>query len=72
MSFMPQQIWEMHHSAIGDRGFGVHVDLVLVYDRTKLDMVMNLYKEHSKSDGYVFKDVLHKREALLGVIKVLD
>lgn len=70
-NFMSQQIWEMYHSAIGDRGFGVHVDLVLVYDAERLDMVMNLYDFHPTSDGYVFKDPTNKQAALLGVIKVL-
>jgi hypothetical protein len=70
-SIMSQQIWEMYHSAIGDRGFGVHIDLVLIYDLAKLDMVMNLYSHHPTSDGFVFKDSSNKRTALLGVIKVL-
>jgi hypothetical protein len=70
MDFMPQQIWEMHHSAIGDRGYGVHVDLVLIYDANKLDMVMNLYDFHSTSDGYTFKNPTEKSGALLGVFKI--
>lgn len=69
-NIMPQALWEMHHSAIGDRGFGVHVDLVLVYDASKLDMVMNLYSFHPTSDGYVFKDQDNKADALLGLIKI--
>ncbi len=68
---MAQFIWEMHHSAIGDRGFGVHVDLVLIYDAEQVDMVMNLYDEHPTSDGFTFKDQHNKQAALLGVIKVL-
>ena len=72
LNFMPQQIWEMHHSAIGDRGYGVHVDLVLVYDQAQLNMVMNLYTHHPTSDGYTFKDPSNKQAALLGVIKVLS
>lgn len=67
---MSQALWEMHHSAIGDRGYGVHVDLVLVYDYSQLDMVMNLYEHHPTSDGFVFKDPDNKRAALLGVIKI--
>lgn len=70
LNFMSQQIWEMHHSAIGDRGYGVHVDLVLVYDKAQLDMVINLYEFHTTSDGYVFKNPDDKAAALLGVIKV--
>ena len=69
---MSQAIWEMHHSAIGDRGFGVHIDLVLIYDIEQLDMVMNLYRHHPTSDGFVFKDPENKQAALLGVIKILD
>jgi hypothetical protein len=67
---MGQALWEMHHSAIGDRGYGVHVDLVLVYDDEQLDMVMNLYSQHPTSDGFVFKNAHDKLAALLGVIKI--
>ncbi len=69
-SFMPNQLYEMYHSAIGDRGYGVHVDLVLVYDMAQLSMVMNLYDHHSTSDGFVFKDPANKQATLLGVIKI--
>lgn len=71
-TFMPQQIWEMHHSAIGDRGFGVHVDLVLIYDADQVEMVTNLYGSHSTSDGYVFKNPTNKQAALLGIIKIIN
>lgn len=72
MDFMAQQIWEMHHSAIGDRGYGVHVDLLLIYEESKLDMVMNLYSHHPTSDGYTFKDQANKQEALLGIVKIVN
>ncbi len=72
LDFMGQAIWEMHHSAIGDRGYGVHVDLVLIYDVKQLNMVMNLYDFHPTSDGYTFKDPTDKQKALLGVIKVIS
>jgi hypothetical protein len=68
---MGQAIWEMHHSAVGDRGFSVHVDLILIYDAEQLDMVMNLYDFHPTSDGIVFKDPANKKAALLGIIKVV-
>jgi hypothetical protein len=68
--FMGQAIWEMHHSALGDRGYGVHVDMVLLYDKSKVDMVMNLYDYQPTSDGYVFKDPHNKQAALLGVVKL--
>ena len=67
---MGRALWEMHHSAIGDRGYGVHVDLVLIYDYDQLDMVMNLYEPHPTSDGFVFRHPDKKQAALLGVIKI--
>jgi len=48
------------------------VDLVLIYDAEKVDMVMNLYDFHPTSDGFVFKNQDDKQAALLGAIKVLD
>jgi hypothetical protein len=69
---MGQALWEMHHSAIGDRGHGVHVDLVLIYDYKQLDMVMNLYVHHPTSDGFTFRDPENKQAALLGVIKIVN
>lgn len=71
-AIMSEQVREMYHSAIGDRGFGVHVDLVLIYDASHLDMVMNLYDHHPTSDGFTFKDPSNRRASLLGVIKVLS
>jgi len=67
---MGQAVWEMHHSAIGDRGYGVHVDLILIYDVEQLDMVMNLYDFHPTSDGFVFKDPKNKTQALIGIIRI--
>lgn len=69
-TIMSQQVWEMYHSAIGDRGFGVRIDLVLIYDRAQVDMVMNMYDHHPSSDGFVFKEPANKPEALLGIIKI--
>jgi hypothetical protein len=70
--FMSKAIWEMHHSAIGDRGYGVHIDLVLIYDTLQVAMVMNLYDYQPTSDGYIFKYPLDKQSALLGLIKIID
>ncbi|HUB93579.1 MAG TPA: hypothetical protein VMB52_03695 [Verrucomicrobiae bacterium] len=69
-AIMSRTLHEMYYSAIGDRGYAVHVDLVLIYNYRKLDMVMNLYDHHETSDGFVFKDPDHKQAALLGVIKI--
>lgn len=70
LEFMGQAIWEMHHSAIGDRGYGVHVNVVLLYDADAVEMVMNMYDYQPNSDGYVFKNQTNKPGALLGIIKI--
>lgn len=70
-SIMSQMIYEMYHSAIGDRGYGVHVDIVLIYDAEQLDMITDLYESQVSSDGFVFKNPELKRAALIGVVKIL-
>lgn len=72
MSIMCEMIYEMYHSAIGDRGYGVYVDLVLIYDAEQLNMVTNLYESQILSDGFVFKDSEHKQLALMGIIKIAE
>lgn len=70
MSIMSEMIYEMYHSAIDDRGYGVYVDLVLIYNAEQLNIVTNLYESQAVSDGFVFKDPEHKQLALMGIIKI--
>lgn len=64
---------DFYHGAQGDRGYHLRIDLVMIYDPTKLMLVEHLYGDDvEESDGFVFKDPEHKSDALLGIIKVLS
>jgi len=49
------------------------LDIILIYDRKKLKQVLHHYKgkDDAKIDGFVFKNPKDKRDALLGIIKIL-
>jgi hypothetical protein len=48
------------------------VDIIIVYDRASLRRVFHTYADgRRKSDGYVFRDPQHKRDAVLGIVKLL-
>lgn len=49
------------------------LDIVIIYDISKLKRVIHQYegRDDIKKDGFVFKDPNNKKEALLGVIKIL-
>ena len=62
---------DFYDGAIGDRGYHIRIDLVIVYDAAKLTKVEHLYgQDIEESDGYVFNELLHKTDALLGLIKI--
>lgn len=63
---------DFYHGAQGDRGYHLRIDLVMIYDSTKLTLVEHLYGDDiEESDGFVFNDPDRKADALLGIIKVL-
>lgn len=50
----------------------IRLDLVLIYDRTKLKRVIHTYDgKRNKRDGFAFKDPDNKKAALIGMIKIL-
>ncbi len=70
--FTAELLHDFYASAQGDRGYRLRIDLVMIYDSTKLRLVDHLYGEDvEESDGFVFKDSGNKADALLGIIKVL-
>jgi hypothetical protein len=68
---MEEFIDDFYESAFQDRGKRMRIDLVLVYDKSKLEMVEHLYEGHAESDGFIFKDATNKPAALLGIIRIL-
>ncbi|MBN2368256.1 hypothetical protein JXC34_04505 [Candidatus Woesearchaeota archaeon] len=58
---------------IQDRNYPVRVDILIVYDLSKLEVVEHQYKGREgeiKKDGFVFKDEKNKKDALLAIIKI--
>ncbi|MBW3011579.1 hypothetical protein KY311_00170 [Candidatus Woesearchaeota archaeon] len=55
------------------KGKPIRLDLVLVYDLSKLKRVVHKYHGRTdiKKDGFVFRDKENKKQALLGIIKIL-
>lgn len=51
----------------------IRINIVIIYDFSKLKRVMHQYegREDIKKDGFIFKDPNNKKDALLGIIKIL-
>jgi hypothetical protein len=62
--------WGFYHAVEGQPG---RIDLLILYDATKLKSVLHRYegRTDSKRDGFVFRHPAHKHEALLGIVKIL-
>ncbi len=48
-------------------------DIAIIYDLTKLKRVLHQYKGRTdiKRDGFVFRNPANKKDALIGIIKIL-
>lgn len=55
------------------RGTPVRVDIIIIYDLSKLKRVIHKYvgRTDTKRDGFVFRDHKNKSSAIKGIIKVL-
>jgi hypothetical protein len=64
-------IYGFYHSAIGVHGRPMRIDVLTVYDASKLTQVPHRYegRDDIKDDGFAFKNPDKKAEALLGVIQ---
>jgi len=72
-SKMLQQLIEPFYSwPLKENREPIRLDLVLIYDRAKLKRVIHTYDgKRKKRDGFIFKDSDNKRDALIGIIKIL-
>ncbi len=68
-----QFIWSFYVFPIKFGHKPVRLDLAIIYDYNKLKKVYHKYKGRKdvKNDGFVFKDPENKKQALLGMIKIL-
>lgn len=68
-----QAVWGFYHSSKAIHGYPMRIDIVTVYDATKMNQVTHRYagREDIKDDGFSFKDSDNKPDAILGIIKLL-
>lgn len=69
-----QLAWSFYESPLKLRGQPVRVDILVIYDLTKLKAVRTTHTHEgypvTKRDGFVFREPDKKNEALLGIIKI--
>lgn len=65
--------WGFYHGAKAIHGKPIRIDILTIYDASKLKRVAHKYESRTdvKRDGFVFKDQANKQGAMLGVIKIL-
>ncbi len=69
--FASELLSDLYRSTLGDRGYAIRIDIVIIYDASKLVSVEYLYgKDIEESDGFIFRDPENKKDALLGVLKI--
>lgn len=69
--FATELLDDFYHGSLGDRGYAIRIDIVIIYDASKLTKVEHLYGDDiEESDGFVFKESDHKPEAVLGILKI--
>lgn len=72
MRLFAQLSWGFYHGSIEIHGRPTRLDIVSIYDATRLRAVRHQYEGRAdrKRDGYRFVDPAHKTAALLGVIRL--
>jgi hypothetical protein len=68
-SVMAECVGDFYKGALADRGYSIRLDLLLVYDRQQLLGVPN--DDVEDCCLYAFRQPDRKRDALLGIVKIL-
>jgi len=73
MQLFKDIMYGFYYSALGIHGKAVRIDILIIYDATRLKAVVHQYEGRAdkKRDGFVFHDPMRKQDALLGIIKLL-
>ncbi len=71
-SIFADVVYGFYHSAIGVHGKPQRIDILTIYDATKMTKVVHQYegRDDIKEDGYAFKDTKNNADALTGIIKI--
>lgn len=72
MHLFQDVIYGFYRGALDIHGRAVRIDILLIYDATKLKAVLHQYEGRTdkKRDGFVFRDPTNKQDALLGLLKI--
>ncbi|MEQ7124932.1 hypothetical protein ABN034_10455 [Actinopolymorpha sp. B11F2] len=64
--------WGFYHGPVSIGNKPVRIDILIIYDATRLKAVLHQYEGRTdkKRDGFVFRDPARKQEALLGIVKI--
>lgn len=62
--------WGFYHGSIEIHGKPTRIDILTIYDATRLKALLHQYEGRSdkKRDGFVFRDPQHKSQALIGIL----
>lgn len=73
MQLFKDVAYGFYRSALGIHGKAVRIDILIIYDATKLKAVVHQYegRPDRKRDGFVFCIPERKSEAILGIMKIL-
>ncbi len=70
LKHMSEVIKDFYEGALEDRGYAVKIDLILVYNLDKLELIPIQYDDGIGNDAFKFKNPKNKQEAVLGFIKI--
>lgn len=65
--------WGFYHGGVTIHGKPIRIDILTIYDASKLKRVTHQYEGRvdTKRDGFVFRESENKPDALLGIVKIL-
>lgn len=71
LNISTEAIQDFYEGAIQDRGYLLKIDLVVIYNLNQLELIPIRYDDGIGEDAYRFRHPDHKKEAVLGYIKIL-
>jgi hypothetical protein len=74
MQLFKDVVYGFYHSALGIHSKAVRIDILIIYDASKLKAVVHQYEGRTdkKRDGFTLRDPAHKQDALLGIVKIMS
>lgn len=70
-SFAEETLELFYEGALADRGYRVMIDIIMIYDIHKFEMIPIYFSETEIEETWKFKEQHRKEEALLGIIEII-